>query len=163
MNIIDLKILEFCGLCLFCVLLWLKILTWFDSRTDSSSSSKDSNSLGVEPLTNGFKSFRGSNTYVVDPATTSTTSTTTTTAKSSYQNDPSELSKRISNTLARHGIDETANKRNSYIDTYRYITLNNLKKLASLSCMQTCFNIVRCFSVRHGFEPQAVSRMTLEA
>jgi hypothetical protein len=36
---------------------------------------------------------------------------------SSLQDSTSELSKRISSTLARHGIDETA-KRNSYVDTY---------------------------------------------
>ena len=66
------------------------------------------------------------------PDTSTLTSSTPTTAtllsppssKVGYLNggskDANELSKRISCTLARHGIDESQNKRNSYVDNSSY-------------------------------------------
>lgn len=91
---------------------------------DSLPNPRDS--VGVEPPNQSFKSFNNGfneaqQTSLLTPPSSSATSQT---PKSKFSNGgslaASELTKRISNTLAKHGIDEskTSNKRNSYVDSY---------------------------------------------
>ena len=102
------------------------LLRYFFLYLTNRADSHYGNNNGTELMNNGYKSTptrNNSSGLLPDPSSlTSTSASSTTTAKPGYASAgslaASELSKRISSTLARHGIEEPANKRNSYVDNY---------------------------------------------
>jgi hypothetical protein len=97
----------------------LLIFLFFITRTDSQPININNSGASTDLYSTGLKSatLRNNNStgLLPDPSSFSAHAAT---AKPGYQNGTSELSKRISSTLARHGVEESANKRNSYVDNY---------------------------------------------
>jgi len=94
------------------------------SRTDSLPNSRDSSTFEIQSQSykshqNGLAEPQSPSLFThIQPDSPSSSQT----SKPKFSNGgslaASELTKRISNTLAKHGIEETTNKRNSYVDTY---------------------------------------------